>query len=124
MKSEFITYSKQVLADRAVTIVVGLLILLSVAYCIYVGVSLHPSQLQVAVHYTAFGETFYYRDQWYYLLSFIAFGIIFAAAHASLIVKLLVMNKRQIALVFGYFSLFMLLIVLLITRSVLGIAFL
>lgn len=124
MKSDFITYSKQVLADRAVTIMVAAVILCSLLYCMYVGVSLRPSQLQVAVHYTAFGETFYYRDQWYYLLSFIAFGVLFAVLHSSLIVKLLVMNKRQVALVFGWFSLALLLIAILITHAVLGIAFL
>ncbi|MEO5950809.1 MAG: hypothetical protein ABIQ04_05170 [Candidatus Saccharimonadales bacterium] len=124
MKSDFITYSKQVLADRAVTIMISIILVLSIAYCIYVGVSLRPSQLQVAVHYTAFGETFYYRDQWYYLLSFVAFGVVFAITHTMLIVKLLMMNKRQIALVFGWFSLFVLLIILLLTHSVLGIAFL
>lgn len=124
MKSDFITYLKQVLADRVMATVVGAVILVSVGYCIYVGVSLHPSQLQVAVHYTAFGETFYYRDQWYYLLSFILFGALFGIAHSVLIVKLFTMNMREVALMFGYFSLFALLIIIIITHSVLGIAFL
>src|SRR5664279_4369225 len=124
MKSDFITYFKQVIADRAVAIMVGSVIVLTVAFCIYVGVSLRPSQLQVAVHYTAFGETFYYRDQWYYLFSFIMFGVVFAIAHSALIVKLFVMNMREIALIFGYFSLFFFFFVVFITHSVLGIAFL
>lgn len=124
MKLDIITYAKQVLADRGVSVMVASVILLSLAYCIYIGVSLHPSSLQVAVHYTAFGETFYYRDQWYYLLSFIAFGVLFAILHSGLIVKLFLMNKRQIALVVGWFSLAILAIAVLITRAVLGIAFL
>ncbi len=124
MKLDFITYAKQVLADRGLTVMVGSVILLSLAYCIYIGVSLHPSSLQVAVHYTAFGETFYYRDQWYYLLSFIAFGLLFAVIHSSLIVKLFLMEKRQLALIIGWFSLAILVIAVLITRAVLGIAFL
>lgn len=103
---------------------IGSIVILSLIFCIYVGISLRPSQLQVAVHYTAFGETFYYRDQWYYLLSFIAFGVLFAILHGSIIVKLFIMDKRQIALVLGWFSLALLVVAVLITHAVLGIAFL
>jgi len=47
------------------TVMIVVLVLMGLAYCIYVGVSLRPSDLQVAVHYTAFGPTGFYREKWY-----------------------------------------------------------
>ena len=86
------------LADRLMTALVVVLILLAAGYCVYVGLSLRPSDLQVAVHYTAFGGTSFYRDKWYYLINFIAIGAIIGAAHTALIVKLYTQGRRQMAL--------------------------
>lgn len=124
MKSNFITSLKLILSDRLMTILLVAFVLACLSYCIYVGVSLRPSDLQVAVHYTAFGETSFYREKWYYLISFIMFGLILAAVHSILIVKLYVQERRQIAILFTWFSFLLLLIAWIMTHSVLGIAFL
>lgn len=100
-----------------------LFILMTLTYCVYVGVSLHPSDLQVAVHYTAYGETSFYREKWYYLISFILFGLVVAVSHTALIVKLFVQERRQIAILFAWLSIFLVVIMWFITRGVLGIAF-
>lgn len=100
-----------------------LFILMSLIYCVYVGVSLHPSDLQVAVHYTAYGETNFYREKWYYLISFILFGLVVAASHTALIVKLFVQERRQIAILFAWLSILLVVIMWFIARAVLGIAF-
>jgi len=123
MKSIVVTSLKQILADRAVVALIVLFILMSLAYCIYVGVSLRPSDLQVAVHYTAYGETNFYREKWYYLISFVLFGIIVVATHTALIVKLFVQERRQIAILFAWLSIFLVVIAWFLTRAVLGIAF-
>lgn len=123
MKDNLIHAIKLVLADRVVTILIALLVLLSVIYCIYVGVSLHPSDLQVAVHYTAFGETGYYREKWYYLLSFIGFGLITIVIHSALAIKFYVLERRQLAIFFLWLSILMLLIAWAITIAVLRVAF-
>ena len=99
-------------------------ILACLAYCGYVGISLRPSDLQVAVHYTAYGETNFYREKWYYLLSFIAFGVIVAAAHITLTAKIYLQGRRPLALLFLGLSFLLLLITWFITWSVLKIAFL
>jgi hypothetical protein len=123
MKTVVVNSIKQVFADRIVVALIFLFILMSLVYCVYVGVSLHPSDLQVAVHYTAYGETSFYREKWYYLVSFILFGLIVAATHTALIIKLFVQERRQIAILFAWLSIFLVVIMWFITRAVLGIAF-
>lgn len=124
MKSNFIISLKLILSDRLVTVLLLTFILACISYCIYVGVSLRPSDLQVAVHYTAFGETSFYREKWYYLLSFVIFGLTLAVVHSILIVKLYVQERRQIAILFAWFSFLLLLIAWIMTHSVLKVAFL
>jgi len=124
MKNNLITSIKLVLTDRLTTALIVLLLVLSLAYCIYVGVSLRPSDLQVAVHYTAFGGTSFYRDKWYYLVTFIVFGAIVAIAHTALIIKLHLQGRRQIALSFAYLSLLLIVITWFMTRAILRVAFL
>jgi hypothetical protein len=105
-------------------VLLSVFILACLAYCLYVGVSLRPSDLQVAVHYSAFGETRFYREKWYYLLSFIMFGLILAVVHTALIVKMYVQERRQLALLFTYLSFGILLITWILTHSILNVAFL
>lgn len=124
MKENIITALKLIIVDRLVTVLLGSFILLCLAYCLYVGLSLRPSDLQVAVHYTSFGETNFYRAKWYYLLSFIVFGLGLAAFHTILAIKLYVQERRQIALAFIGLSFLLLLIAWIMTRSVLRVAFL
>lgn len=106
------------------TVLLALFVLACVAYCIYVAVSLRPSDLQVAVHYTAFGATSFYREKWYYLLSFVMFGLILAIVHSIIIVKLYVQERRQIAIMFVWLSFLILLIAWIIAHSILKVAFL
>lgn len=112
------------LADRFVTVLIGGFILACLVYCVYVGVSLRPSDLQVAVHYTAFGETSFYRDKWYYLITFIIFGLLLAVMHTTIAIKLYVQGRRQIAILFTVLSMLILVIAWFMTWSVLRIAFL
>lgn len=124
MKENIITALKLIIVDRLVTVLLSSFILLCLAYCLYVGLSLRPSDLQVAVHYTSFGETNFYRAKWYYLLSFIVFGLGLAVFHTILAIKLYVQERRQIALAFIGLSFLLLLIAWIMTRSVLKVAFL
>lgn len=124
MKTTLTTSIKMILTDRLLTVLLGVFIVACIAYCIYVGISLRPSDLQVAVHYTAYGETNFYREKWYYLLSFIAFGIIFAVTHTALIAKLYIQGRRHIALLFLGLSMLLVFIAWSMTWSILKIAFL
>lgn len=124
MKTNAFNSLKIILADRLMAALIIVFILACLAYCIYVGVSLHPSDLQVAVHYTAFGQTTFYREKWYYLISFIVFGALLASLHSALIVKIYTQGRRQMALLFTFLSMLILLIAWFMTWSVLRIAFL
>lgn len=106
------------------TVMIVVLVLMGLAYCIYVGVSLRPSDLQVAVHYTAFGPTGFYREKWYYLIAFVIFGLLVAVMHSILVVKLYIQGRRQIALLFAWMSLLLIVIAFFMTRAVLKVAFL
>ena len=119
-----LTSVKAILSDRLMAALVVVLLLLAASYCVYVGLSLRPSDLQVAVHYTSFGGTSFYRDKWYYLINFIAIGAIIGAAHSALVVKLYVQGRRQMALLFAWLSLLILVIAFFLTHAVLNIAFL
>lgn len=124
MKTTVINSVKSIASDRLVAVLLTLFIAACLVYCIYVGISLQPSDLQVAVHYTAYGDTNFYRDKWYYLISFIGLGLILAVAHTTIAGKIYLQGRRPLAILFLALSFLMLLIVWLITRSVLGIAFL
>lgn len=115
---------KSYFRDRTMLGLTVAVCLLALAYCLYVGLSLEVSDLQVATRYTAFGDTHFYRNKWYYLLSFILFGIIVATAHVALAVKLYGRQQRQFAIALLAFTLFFISVGWLITRSVLQIAFL
>jgi hypothetical protein len=124
MKTEFINTSKMILADRLMTVIMIVFILLCATYCIYIGVSLHPSDLQVAVHYSVYGQTNFYRDKWYYLMTFIVFGVLLALVHTTLTAKIYSQGRRQMALLFMGLSFLILTIAWFVTWSILKIAFL
>jgi hypothetical protein len=124
MKIAGINYIKLILADRVLAALLFLFLLLVVAYCIFVGVSLRPSDLQVVTHYSAFGETSFYRDKWYYFISFIALGVIMAITHIVVTVKLFIQGRRPLALFFTWFSLFLIVIAWFTTWAILKVAFL
>lgn len=123
MKNNIIRSIKLILADRPITILLIGLVAASLLYCLYVGLSLRPSDLQVAVHYTAYGETNFYREKWYYLLSFIGFGLIVATLNTAIAIKLYVLERRQLALFFIWMSFLVLAIGWILTSSVLRVAF-
>lgn len=110
--------------DRSLATVSIALIVLVIAYSIYIALALEPSDLQVATRYTAFGDAHFYRNKWYYLLSFIFFGLTLVGVHLAFAVKLYNRNQRQLATGFLYLTVFLLLIAWIVTRSVLQIAFL
>lgn len=124
MKKTITATLKTILEDRYLTVMIIGLILFSLIYSIYIAASLRPSDLQVAVHYTAFGPTGFYRQQWFYLINFIVFGLIIAVAHAALIIKMHIQGRRQMALLFAWISFLLVVIAFFMTRAVLKVAFL
>ena len=124
MKIDVINTVKTILADRLMTVLLIVLILLCAAYSTYVVLSLHPSDLQVAVHYTAYGATTFYRDKWYYLITFAVFGAVVGILHTLLAAKIYVQGRREMAILFVIISYLLMVIAWFIAWSVLKVAFL
>lgn len=122
MKLRTLEAVRFILADRVVATLIGAFLLLVIAFCISVAVSLHPSDLQVVTHYTAFGITNFYRDKWYYFLTFIAFGGIIGVVHACVIAKLYKEKDRSFAIGFAWLSIVTVLIAWVLTHSILQVA--
>ena len=115
---------KQMLADRPMLLMMTGILLGGIAYVIYVSFSLEASDLQLATRYTSFGETHFYREKWWYLLSFVGFGLLFIAAHLGMLGKLYGIGMRSLAFAFGWLSFIVLTLMFVYTYAVLGIAYL
>lgn len=124
MKQLITTTIKQISADRPLFMLLLAILLGGLGYVVYVAISLSASDLQLAVRYTSFGDTHFYRDKWWYLLSFVGFGLLYLVAHIGLTIKLVAVELKQLAYAFSWLSLLVLVLMFVYTYSVLGIAYL
>ena len=81
--------------------------------------SLSPTDSQIATHYTAYGLSHLYRNQWFYLISFVGLGLVMAAVHIGILIKLQGMQQRSLAIAFGWLAVITTLIAVIITHSIL-----
>ena len=122
IKQQTIQLVKELGKERYVAVLLAVLLLLCLMTTIYLIFQIHPSDLQVVVHYTGFGPTNFYRDKWYYLLSFVVFIIMFAFVHTIATYKLLQRRGRDFAAAFVWFSIIILGIGIAIFYQILKIA--
>lgn len=81
-------------------LIMGLFLFICLALLVYLATAIHPSERQVAVHYTSFGTTNFYRDKWFYLISFAAYVVMMATVHILLVFKILQEKGRTLAVAF------------------------
>jgi len=112
------------MADRLMLLLSLGVLLGGIGYIIYVAFSLSPSDLQLATRYTSYGETHFYREKWWYLLSFVGFGVLFIVAHVGMIAKLFAIGLKELAYAFAWLSVIVLVLMFVYTYSVLSIAYL
>ncbi len=124
MRELVYTTTKKIVADRPLFLLLIGVIIGSLLYIAYVGINIASSDLQLAIRYTSFGETHFYRDKWWYLLSFVGFGMLFLVAHVGLAAKLVAVDLKQLAYAFMWLSVVILMLMFAYTYSVLGIAYL
>jgi hypothetical protein len=91
---------KQFVADRYMLALATVFILLVIIFSVIMAFMIHPAELQPVSHYSAFGITNFYKDQWYYRYSFILFGVIVAFLHLIVSIKLLQTKGRALAIPF------------------------
>ena len=101
-KNTITTSLKEVIKNRYLTVLCIAIALLSVAFLIYILITVRPSELQLVTHYTAYGVTHLYRDQWFYLLSFGGFGILAAILHIAMAIKAYMVKGQSLALLFAW----------------------
>jgi hypothetical protein len=122
MKQLLRTYWNTLTNDRTLFVQAILIVVIGILYLVYIGLSLAPTDLQIATRYTSFGGTQYYRNKWYYLLTFVLFGIAIVVSHLGLSVKLATREMRPLAVAFGWLSIIILGLLFFFTFSVLGVA--
>jgi hypothetical protein len=105
MLKDTITHSfKELITNRYLTVLSAITIILAVAFVIYIGLVVRPSELQLVTHYTAYGVTHLYRDQWFYLLSFGGFAIIIALINIAMALKVFLTKGHPLAIMFAWFG--------------------
>jgi hypothetical protein len=91
---------KTVASDRIILAMWIAFVALSGIVIITAALHVVPSELQVTVHYTAFGVTNFYRDNWSYLIVFVAQAVLLLVAHSLITVKLFDQKGRNFAVLF------------------------
>lgn len=102
MKNIIVTSFKELITNRYLTVLSIVIVLLALSLSIYIGVRVHPSDLQLVTHYTAFGVTHLYRDQWFYLLSFIGLALLTAFFHIAISIKIYLLKGHPLAISFAW----------------------
>lgn len=95
---------KELLTNRYLTVLVSVTLLLTVVFVGYVIVLLlnRPSEVQLVTHYSAYGVTHFYRDQWFYLLGFGGFAVLAATLHIILAIKVYLIKGHPLAIMFAW----------------------
>ena len=114
---------KRIAIDRPFLATMVLVLTAGIVYLFVVALSLQTRDVQVYVHYTAFGEAHFYKDHWQYFLGFIPFGIIVTLVHLALMVKLYSLERRQTALFVGVAAVVVFMISLFYILSIMRLAY-
>lgn len=96
------TSLKELITNRYLTTLAIVTALLAVLFLTYILLAVRPSELQLVTHYTAYGVTHLYRDQWFYLLTFGLFGLLVAFFHTAVAIKLYLTKGHPLAIMFAW----------------------
>ncbi len=112
---------KKLFEDKYLFGLVIFIVLLALFCSVIVGLSVHPRDLRLPSHYSAYGITHFYFDQWFYLLVFVLFGVVAAILHSILAVKLLIVKGHSVAIVFAWSGVGVIILGLLTALAVLNV---
>lgn len=102
MKNTVTQSLKELFTNRYLTTLSIVLAVLAIAFVVYIAVAVRPSELQLVTHYTAYGMTHLYRDQWFYLLAFAVFAVVVAFLHIALAIKVYVTKGHPLAIMVAW----------------------
>lgn len=80
------------------------------------------SELQVAVRYSSFGITNFYREQWFYQLTFVVFGLILYVMHTLISLKLYQKKGQPFAIAFLWLTVVLLAITVVTVAAIFQVA--
>ena len=121
LKNNFIQSIKELVTNRYLTTLSIVLVLLAVAFIIYIALTVRPSDLQLVTHYTAFGVTHLYRDQWFYLLTFIGFAVLTAFFHIAVAIKIYITKGSPLAIMFLWLGIGVLIFAWIVAISIINV---
>jgi hypothetical protein len=113
--------AKELFTNRYLTTLSIITVVLAIALVIYVALAVRPSELQLVTHYSVFGITHLYRDQWFYLLSFAVLAVLVAMIHIALAVKLYIHKGHSIALIFAWLGIAIILFAWVTASSIINV---
>ena len=113
---------KTAITDRWWSGLVVANVIVCIIAVIIIAVSIEPRETQVITRYSSFGITGFYRNYWYYLYSYVALVLIMAVGHSAVSLKLMHMNRRDLALALLWSSLAFIVIAVLFALSITRIA--
>lgn len=112
---------KKLSSDKSLLALNICFVIIAIVACLAIGFSVGPSDLQLVTHYSAFGITHLYRDQWFYLLTFVLFPLIVCALHTAISIKFLILDKRSLAVMFLWAGIVIIVLNWIISKSVINI---
>jgi len=113
---------EKIIHDRtmvALTVITALVTVFLAAVTIF---RLEPSEVQIVTHYTGFGLTNFYRDQWYYLISLVVFILIVGIVNIVVALKIHALKKRPLAIMYLSATLALLVLSSILIWSILRVA--
>lgn len=93
---------KQLVNHQRLMWLLIVLTVIALGTILYISVTIEASELRIVTHYTAYGITHFYRDQWIYLASFALFTGIVALFSIGVSLKLLHQDRESLALLCGW----------------------
>ena len=103
-KQDILSTLKQLTKHKRLLWLLVALVIFGLAATIFIGLTIESSELRIITHYTAYGSTHFYRDQWTYLIAFAVFIVITAVLGIGIALKLLRQDREPLALLYGWVS--------------------
>lgn len=104
MKQHILSTLKQLTKHKRLLWLLVVVVVFGLAATIFVGLTIESSELRIITHYTAYGSTHFYRDQWTYLIAFAVFIVTTVALGVGVALKLLRQDREPLALLYGWVS--------------------
>lgn len=80
------------------------------------------SEVQIITRYNSYSITSFYRDHWYSLLSYVFLSFIIVVGHAVIAIKLVRLERRDLAVALLWLTIVLLGLLLLFAKSIMAIA--